>query len=502
MIEMRKVIYIGFLWCWGTSLAIAQQHDNIWLVGSYDPSSQIEFNSGSFNIDTINKGGMNGFRAMTSVCDSLGNLLFYTNGIWVNNHQHQMMDNGDSLNPGQMADDFRTAGYPTCNSIIILPHPAQVNKYYIIHQSITYPSQIAGFAEHLYYSLVDMSANGGLGRVEMKNQILVSDSLSMGQVHAVKHANGREWWLIQGKGQSTGFYTFLVHENQITLEHEQYIGDTSRQGGGAEWTGQAVFSPQGDKYVRYDRLNDLDIYDFDRCTGLLSNNVHIPIQDSADISGGITGGVAISPSGQYLYVASSLDLYQFDLSAPNIIATKDTIAHVDNFYQFIPNNRAAFVFLQLGPDGKIYGVAPNTTYMHVIENPDSGGVACSVLQHHINTNFINGFFMPNHPHYRTPPLAGSPCDTLTNTPRQATSKPTASIKLYPNPASSQSRIEASQPIKRIVLYNALGQELRSYLGTNRHSYEMDISSLEAGTYFVSIWLAEEVINKTLYILRE
>ncbi|BDS10711.1 T9SS type A sorting domain-containing protein [Aureispira anguillae] len=480
------------------SNVIAQKHDNIWLVGSYDPSSQIEFNSTSFSLDTVNKGGMEGFRAMTSICDSLGNLLFYTNGIWVNNHQHQMMDNGDSLNPGLVADDFRTAGYPTCNSIIILPHPVQMNKYYIFHQSITYPSQIAGFAEHLYYSLIDMNANGGLGRVELKNQILVSDSLSMGQIHAVKHANGRDWWLIQGKGHSIGFYTFLVHENQITLEHEQYIGDTSRIGGGAEWKGQAVFSSQGDKYVRYDYLNDLDIYDFDRCIGLLSNNVHIAIQDSADFNGGV-GGVAVSPSGQYLYLASSLDLYQFNLWTTNIESTKDTIAHVDNFYQFIPANRAAFNFLQLAPDGKIYGVAPNTTYMHVIEYPDSAGTASSVLQHHINTNFINGFFMPNHPHYRTPALSGSACDTITNTKTvEITEK---EVQIYPNPTSRLVYIEATEGIERLSVHDALGREVYWYHQPRQQGITLDTQQWENGIYYLSIWLDGKIIQEKIQVLR-
>jgi len=139
----------------------AQKPDNIWLMGNSDPSSKIEFSTTSLTIDTIIKGGMKGFRAMTSICDSSGNLLFYTNGIWVNNAQHQLMQNGDSLNPGQMANDFRQVGYPTCNGNIIIPHPIQANKYYIFHQSGTYALDIAGFNENLHYSLVDMNANGG-----------------------------------------------------------------------------------------------------------------------------------------------------------------------------------------------------------------------------------------------------------------------------------------------------------------------------------------------------
>jgi len=437
---------------------------------------------------------------MTSICDTSGNLLFYTNGIWVNNAQHQLMQNGDSLNPGQITEDFRPVGHPICNSAIILPHPVQNNKYYIFHQSLSYTSDVAGFGEHLYYSLVDMNANGGLGQVEQKNEILVSDSICKGQLHAVKHANGRDWWLLQAKSWSTGFYTFLVTENTIALEHEQYVGDTSRLGNGAEWTGQCVFSPQGDKYARYDDENDLDIYDFDRCTGLLSNNIHIPIQDSMDNRGGISCGVAISPSGQYLYVSSLIDLYQFDLWATNITNSQNTVAVTDSFYQLFPGNSAYFSFLQLAPDNKIYGVVPNLSYMHVIDNPDLGGSSCNVQQHGINTNFLNGFFMPNHPHYRTPALTGSPCDTLTSSIaiEQAEQQ---GIRLYPNPASTSISIEAAQGIERVVVYNALGQQVLSVPGREQLLLELETRSLENGSYFVSVWLADKVVTKQFQVLR-
>jgi len=47
----------------------AQKHDNIWLMGSSDPSTKIEFSTSSLTIDTITKGGMKGFRGMTILMD-------------------------------------------------------------------------------------------------------------------------------------------------------------------------------------------------------------------------------------------------------------------------------------------------------------------------------------------------------------------------------------------------------------------------------------------------
>ncbi len=468
-------------------------------MGNDDPSAKIEFHSNGFSIDTITKSGMEAGRVMTSISDSSGNLLFYTNGIWINNAQHQVMQNGDSLNPGQIANDFRIGGYPSSSSMIILPNPVQTNLYYLFHHSITYASDIAGFGEHLYYTLIDMNANNGLGSVIQKNQILLSDSLCKGQVHAVKHANGRDWWLIYSKAQSNGYYTLLVSDS-ITLAHEQYIG-IPQLSGGAEWTGQCVFSPQGDRYVRYDYLNDLDIFDFDRCSGLLSNPIHIPIQDDSN-NNRAPGGTAISPSGQYLYLSSWKKLYQFDLSATNIASTMDTIATVDtSYYYLFPANKAHFCYSQLAPDNKIYIVAPNTSSIHIIDDPDRGGTACNVQQNIIDIGYVNGFFTPNHPHYRTPPLAGSPCDTLvmSTAPRVATTS--YDITLFPNPTSDLLHLQAKQPIQQLLVYDALGRVILQQDHLQQQELDLDTHTLAVGTYFISIWVEGQLIRESFQIMR-
>jgi hypothetical protein len=92
-------------------LLIAQQHDNIWLFGySSNPiypeygGSVLEFSEDTLdvyyeyrdlNLDVTN----------ASICDSMGNLLFYTNGISIANAIHEIMENGDGINPGEYADD-------------------------------------------------------------------------------------------------------------------------------------------------------------------------------------------------------------------------------------------------------------------------------------------------------------------------------------------------------------------------------------------------------------
>ncbi len=90
----------------------AQQHDNIWMVGvEWSSSTFLDFSLGSGQVDTVVRNvpmGSVGY----SMSDSVGNLIFYTNGIKINNAQKQLMENGDSLNPGQVADNFRNSGLP------------------------------------------------------------------------------------------------------------------------------------------------------------------------------------------------------------------------------------------------------------------------------------------------------------------------------------------------------------------------------------------------------
>ena len=51
--------------------------------------------------------------------------------------------------------------------------------------------------------------------------------------------------------------------------------------------------------------------------------------------------------------------------------------------------------------------------LHVINQPDSAGMACDLVQHGIPLPAFNYNSLPNHPNYFLGALAGSPCDSLT-----------------------------------------------------------------------------------------
>ena len=75
------------------------------------------------------------------------------------------------------------------------------NKYNLF--SIGFDDQIN---DGLYNTIIDMRLNGGLGSVVIENK-QISGELHADCITAVKHGNGRDWWVI-GKLSSFPFVSF------------------------------------------------------------------------------------------------------------------------------------------------------------------------------------------------------------------------------------------------------------------------------------------------------
>lgn len=482
----------------------AQKHDYIWFLGQEsigeDTSSVLNFNYLSPRIDSF-KRNLVFFRTNTSMCDSLGNLLFYTNGFKIYNSQKQLMQNGDSINPGLFFNNNHSNwGNAMPEGSIAIPHPNQPNKYYLFHQTYIAGSGNGGFLEKLLYSVIDMNANNGLGSVEVKNVFLTSDSICTGQLEAIKHGNGHDWWIIQPMEQSNGYHTFLITGDSIIKKPNQYIGNYPRFKG-IEWLGQSTFSPNGHTYVRYDQKNDLEIFDFDRCNGKLSNYLHIPIIDTVDNTwpNAIPSGVAISANNRFLYITSYIYVYQFDLLAPNISNSKDTVATYDGFLQWgwLPSYFGGYA--QLAPDNRIIFTNPQISYLHSITTPDSLGLSCNVQQHSSYIYYNTGFSIPNFPHYRTQSLPNNPCGTFSKVVKE---KNSSHLKIYPNPASHKITIEfEKENINKsysIEILNSFGKVILLRI-SKKSITNVNIKTLSKGIYICKITCGKESISKKIIV---
>ncbi len=414
--------------------ALAQQGlNNLWTCGYNgfiveEPYGSFDLNFTSTDVlITTEDWWMDYGRTVANISDEDGNLLFSTNGVYVADANGNLMQNGGGLNPSSYTSQHSSppSGLHISQGCLILPKPDTPGIYYLVHSTIDILPYARATA--LYLTTVDMALANGLGGVVSKNQILVADTLNGGKVTAVRHANGRDWWVFCHKAYTNAFYRLLVSPSGVSVDGVQNIGSVR-----APDHGQVCFSPDGTKFAYYGDLQsgDMDIYDFDRCTGLFSNTVQVPIPDANNMA-----GVAFSPNSRYVYVTSVLDVNQFDTEASDIAASMVHIAHWDSTYSPSPPFATLFDIAQLAPDGKIYiGTGNSGLRLHVINNPDEPGLACNMVQHGVVLPRLNINSLPNHPNYFLGPLAGSPCDTLALGVAPLSLGEGPGVRAYPDPS--------------------------------------------------------------------
>src|SRR5205085_5141348 len=116
-----------------------------------------------------------------------GNMLFYTNGHDIADATDHIMQNGNGINPGAYANAFPD-GFLIAQGALVIRKPDSYNVYYLFHCSVdNYPDFTGSVSLHLRMTEIDMSLNGGLGAVTVKNQSIISDSLNVGKLTACKH---------------------------------------------------------------------------------------------------------------------------------------------------------------------------------------------------------------------------------------------------------------------------------------------------------------------------
>ena len=409
----------------------AQKNDYNWVMGSHGFSTidrilkdsinkefwpfTLNFTSDPMTIDyypyrRFMFGGTN-----TNYSDDSGKLLCYTNGMQVFGADDLPLQGGDTINYNKY---WRESVHPTTGDkygltifqgSLMLPMVTfeGLDLIYILSTIYDYNSRVIS---SIWISKIDVNCDEGRGCVIQRDQKL-SDKILKDNIQACRHANGRDWWLIVISDDNTTFYIYLLDPLGLHEIRTQNIGKYNPPLS----AGNSTFSHQGDKFAavdgRYwDSIGVVSIFDFDRCTGLLSN----PFFDTLVIPEASVGqSVAFSPNDRYLYVNNMNDLYQYDMSdlhKPRIhIATYDGFYDGDN-----PNFRTSqFGFWGYGPDGRLYNVsgAASAGHLHIMDYPDEPGDACSFRQHALHIP-NNPWSMPNFPHYRLGPLDGSPCDTL------------------------------------------------------------------------------------------
>lgn len=442
--------------------------------------------SASTPIVTSSNCPMNFSATNALISSPAGSLLFYTNGNYIGNRNYDTLLNGGGISPGYYAGLYNFSGQPVQQGASILPFDfGHSPLYHLFHMAYdgTAPSSQPKF---LYHSVIDMSLDSGRGAVVDKSDSLIQDTLTVGQLTACRHANGRDWWLVLPKYNSNLYHILLITPYEIT-DFPQQIGPVI---GWGEWSGQATFSPDGMRYVRYDRENGLTMMDFDRCTGLFSNPTHHGKSEFNDNAWGT--GAAFSPNSNILYLSSFLYVYQFDLTAANYFTTKTTVAVYDT-------SGYSFFTAELARNGKIYMIPTGgSNILHVINYPDSLGMACNVVQHDSILSRYNDGTIPHFPNFRLGPVDGSVCDSLVFENIPVSDHMVGNFQLFPNPANRIAYI--TLPILsdvKVRVINALGRIVDVPMNLSTSILELDVSRLLPGCYTVMVMYGNSMVNRKL-----
>ena len=440
-----------------------------------------------------------------NICDKNGKLLMYSNGCAIADRTHSIMQNGDSINYGKAWQDFcpykYSEGYPVAQNSLILPDPGNYdengnqvkNGYYLLHKrtELLFHPYLHTWCPGVSYSYVDMNGNNGIGRVTKKNNLIFqTKSLTQGYMTACKHANGKDWWIVQIEQDTNIFFKILLTKDSIMVVDSQNIGNFKFYRDNN--LGQAVFTPDGSKWVAFNSKEKAIILDFDRTTGELYNLRQVNPQDSGQFV-----GVAVSPNSRFAYLSAMTDLYQIDLWADDIQASLTHIAHIDYFPD--PYFISTFSLAQLGPDCKIYIVNGGTNnYLHVINKPNEKGEACDFKQHSFylpNRNY-NGS-LPNFPHFRMD--EAEVCDSTLTSIFGELVLLRRDIKVWPNPSSGVFNIELPDVgAGKLVVSNISGQMVYERDVSNIINKEqIDISHYPSGRYNVEFW-PEKVKDRVFY----
>ena len=358
---------------------ISQGEFNNWYFGYH---AGITFNNGAPVALTDCSTAFDNYAAPITVSDSLGNLLFYSDGLKVFNRHHLVMPNGHDVNPLAA-----TWGHQIVFSV---PSLQDTNIFFLFTVDSQYGTSYPN-PEGLRYSIIDMQLDGGLGDIPtgQKNIPIPSAWDAALDITGTRHHNNRYTWIVARKLynsfnyasyliSNTGIDTTAVLSNSIIP-----INDVAGSPSALIWS--LKISPDGNKLIAvYDHYNPitntgsvLEVCNFNSQTGQITPLFLIPF----DVRNG-DALMEFSRNSKYLYIAeqilstSTAQIVQFDATKTDSISflhSKDTVG--------IPVFSSG---LQIGPDDKIYCTNNISPFLDVINNPSVQGSGCNYQSNAVN----------------------------------------------------------------------------------------------------------------------
>lgn len=366
--------------------------NSVWVLNTDNPPCSINFNSTPFAFSpasAMSGGGDEGFASVAHPVT--GALLFYTNGNVIWNASHNVMLNGSGLfGNSQWNGSWQTSGNgggSTTQGVCIVPFIHEPGKYYVFSLcgptswllSPGPPPDI-----FLFYSVVDMSLDGGLGGVVPgQKNIPLGGANSLSESMIAIPGDNCDVWLMVHDYVEPVFRAF--HITSTGVDPAPVLSTAGMQiqgagGQGAYCTGGMAVSPDrqtigissSSLVVGASSTTGVLLCRFDPGTGQVDEAVQVDHQLN-------TYTLAFSQDNNRLYVVNRDPL---DIMGPApllqyTIGVHDsaTIAASRTLVSMAPPPCA---YLRLYND-KIYAISPflMSDSLWIIEQPDLTGAACN-----------------------------------------------------------------------------------------------------------------------------
>ncbi len=276
--------------------------------------------------------------------DANGNLLFYSDGRFVWDYNHQLLPVSLGI------------GSSSSMGTIFVPHPSLPDEYFLFH------TRNNGSA----FTYRTVSTAGGVISVSNPSTLMpappgfvsTNGALVSGEsVTAVAGCNGEYWILTQGRMSNTDRFLVvyrLDNNGNISINSTFAIPELATQYISLE------AAPNG-RHIAMGTFSTGSsgayLIDFNPFTGMLSDLVLLPIENSYSVS--------FSPNSQLLYILQETtgDVFQYQVLAQNPVASGINIGN-------IPSNVLRRCGMQRGPDNKIYITRRSENQLSVIQQPN------------------------------------------------------------------------------------------------------------------------------------
>lgn len=387
--------------------SFAQKENNIWNFGF---ALRLDFNAGSPSAATQHGFQFRSQNNSASVCNSSGNLLFYSDYRSIFNRNGQAMSNASYAALNGLV---KTPFLPTRQNVVIVPFYNDTNKYYVFtlradtgNISPRYLGNIAHWSSDLAYSVVDMTLNGGLGNIPVGQKALPLTKNLGDKMVAIKGA-GCYTWLLVHHVSTNEFLAYKIDATGIAPPVSSVTGSLAdfpflfSQGpinvspNGKKlvvcnfWSNENINRPQTDSLKA-----SLEVFNFNNATGIVSNpllieNYDTTIRTNQDIE---FTGCAFSANSKVLYASfhkiDSNSVLQWNLgllpNLPAVISSRTIITTADSvIIPGISNPTPSYYDLRLGPDKKIY-VARSARNLERINLPDVVGLGCDYQKYQVS----------------------------------------------------------------------------------------------------------------------